>query len=153
MKFFKEFKEFLARGNVMDLAVAVVIGAAFTAIVNSLVKDIIMPFIGVLTGGLDFSTWAITVGEARFTYGNFISAIINFVLISLVIFMMVKLVNKMRKAEPKPRLCPYCKQAVAADATRCPFCTSIIDPNKDDAPQPNQEAQEAETRSGRRQIG
>ena len=78
----KEFREFIARGNVMDLAVAVVMGAAFTAIVNSLVDDIIMPLIGVLMGGIDFSTLSIQVGDATIMYGNFIQAVINFLIIA-----------------------------------------------------------------------
>lgn len=101
----KEFKEFIMRGNVMDLAVAVIIGAAFTAIVNSLVNDIIMPIIGVILGGVDFTTLAITVGEATITYGNFIQAIINFLLIALVLFLIIRAINNMsrKKAEaPAP---------------------------------------------------
>lgn len=90
----KEFREFIARGNVMDLAVAVVMGAAFTAIVNSLVDDIIMPLIGVIMGGIDFSTLSIQVGEATIMYGNFIQAVINFLIIAVVIFLMVKAMNK-----------------------------------------------------------
>ncbi len=90
----KEFQEFISRGNVMDLAVAVVIGAAFTAIVNSLVNDIIMPIIGVLMGGLDFTSLSITVDNASITYGNFIQAVINFLIIAFVVFLMVKAINK-----------------------------------------------------------
>ena len=90
----KEFREFIARGNVMDLAVAVVMGAAFTAIVNSLVDDIIMPLIGVLMGGVDFSSLSIQVGDATVMYGAFIQAIINFLIIAVVIFLMVKAMNK-----------------------------------------------------------
>ncbi len=90
----REFREFISRGNVMDLAVAVVMGAAFTAIVTSLVDDIIMPLIGVLLGGVDFTTLAVTVGDASIAYGNFIQAVITFVIIALVIFLMVKAMNK-----------------------------------------------------------
>jgi large conductance mechanosensitive channel len=90
----KEFREFISRGNVMDLAVAVVMGAAFTAIVDSLVADIIMPLIGILLGGVDFTTLSIQVGDAQIMYGNFIQAIINFVIIAFVIFMMVKAINR-----------------------------------------------------------
>ena len=89
-----EFRKFISRGNVMDLAVAVVIGAAFTAIVNSLVDDIIMPIIGVLLGGIDFTTLSVTIGNASINYGNFIQAIINFLLIAIVVFMMVKAINR-----------------------------------------------------------
>ncbi len=99
----KEFKEFIMRGNVMDLAVAVIIGAAFTAIVNSLVDDIIMPIIGALIGGIDFTTLAVTVGNATITYGNFIQATINFLLIALVLFLIIRAINKMsRKKEAAP---------------------------------------------------
>ena len=90
----KEFRDFINRGSVIDLAVAVIIGAAFTAIVTSLVDDIIMPIIGVLLGGVDFTSLAITIGEATIAYGNFIQAIINFLIIAFVIFMMVKGINK-----------------------------------------------------------
>ncbi len=91
----KEFKEFIMRGNVIDLAVAVIIGAAFIAIVNSLVNDIIMPIIGVILGGVDFSALAVTVGNATITYGNFIQAIINFLLVALVLFLIIREINKM----------------------------------------------------------
>lgn len=99
----KEFKEFIMRGNVMDLAVAVIIGAAFTAIVNSLVNDIIMPIIGAIIGGVDFTSLAITVGNATIAYGNFIQAIISFLLIALVLFLLIRAMNKMsRKKEVAP---------------------------------------------------
>jgi large conductance mechanosensitive channel len=97
---FKEFRDFITRGNVMDLAVAVILGAAFTAIVTSLVNDIIMPIIGVLLGGVDFTTLAITVGDANITYGNFIQAIINFLLIALVVFLLVRWINRMMPKAP-----------------------------------------------------
>ena len=99
----KEFKEFISRGNVMDMAVGIIIGGAFTAIVSSLVADIITPIIGMLMGGIDFSALAVTVGSANLTYGNFIQAIINFLLVAWVLFMIVKAMNKMkRKEEEKP---------------------------------------------------
>lgn len=99
----KEFKDFIMRGNVMDLAVAVIIGAAFTAIVNSLVNDIIMPIIGAIIGGVDFTSLAITVGNATIAYGNFIQAIISFLLIALVLFLLIRAMNKMsRKKEVAP---------------------------------------------------
>lgn len=96
---FKEFKEFLSRGNVIDLAVAVIIGGAFGAIVKSLVADIIMPFIGILMGGTDLTALTIEVGDAIITYGNFLQAIINFVVIALVIFLFVRSYNNMQKKE------------------------------------------------------
>ena len=99
----KEFKEFISRGNVMDMAVGIIICGAFTAIVSSLVADIITPIIGMLMGGVDFSSLAVTVGSANLTYGNFIQAIINFLLVAWVLFMIVKAMNKMkRKEEEKP---------------------------------------------------
>lgn len=95
--FGKEFKDFIAKGNVIDLAVAVIIGAAFGAIVTSLVNDIIMPLIGTILGGLDFSGLVINIGNAHITYGNFIQSIVNFLVIAFCIFMIVKLVSKARK--------------------------------------------------------
>jgi large conductance mechanosensitive channel len=89
-----EFRKFISRGNVMDLAVAVVIGAAFTSIVNSLVDDIIMPIVGVFLGGVDFSALSITIGDATIAYGNFIQSVITFLIIAFVVFLMVKAVNK-----------------------------------------------------------
>ena len=97
MLMIKEFKEFIAKGNVMDLAVGVIIGGAFQAIVNSLVNDILMPIIGVITGGIDFSSLAITVGEASINYGMFIQNIIYFLIVAWVIFLVVKAINKMRR--------------------------------------------------------
>ena len=108
-KFSKEFKEFISRGNVMDMAVGVVIGGAFTAIVTSLVNDIIMPLIGLILGNVNFAELAIVCGETEIRYGSFIQAIVNFILVALVIFMVVKSMNKMRKKKeeapkepPKP---------------------------------------------------
>jgi len=95
----KEFRDFLNKGNVIDLAVAVIIGGAFGAIINSLVNDIIMPLIGILLGGLDFSLLTITVGDAVVAYGLFLQAIVNFVVIAFVIFLVVRSYNRMRKEE------------------------------------------------------
>ncbi|MFT5650887.1 MAG: large conductance mechanosensitive channel [Yoonia sp.] len=95
----KEFKDFIAKGNVMDMAVGIIIGAAFTAIVGSLVADMINPLIGLFMGGVDFAGLSGSVGEATFTYGNFIMAIINFLIIAFVVFMLVRQVNKMKKVE------------------------------------------------------
>ncbi len=103
----KEFRDFINRGNVIDLAVAVIIGAAFTAIVNSLVNDIIMPIVGVILGGIDFTALAITVGTAKITYGNFIQAIINFLIIAFVVFLIVRSINNMtKKKEAAPAAPP-----------------------------------------------
>ncbi len=94
-----EFKDFIAKGNVMDMAVGIIIGAAFTAIVGSLVADMINPLIGLFMGGVDFGGLSASVGEATFTYGNFIMAIINFLVIAFVVFMLVRSLNKMKKEE------------------------------------------------------
>ncbi|MBQ6013693.1 MAG: large-conductance mechanosensitive channel protein MscL [Firmicutes bacterium] len=108
-KFAKEFKSFISRGNVVDMAVGVVIGGAFTAIITSLVNDVIMPVIGMVTGGINFSELKATVGSAELCYGNFIQAIVNFLLVALVLFCVIKSLNKMKKKEeekpaepPKP---------------------------------------------------
>jgi len=97
-----EFKDFIAKGNVMDMAVGIIIGAAFTAIVSSLVDDLINPLIGVFIGGFDFSGLSLDVGEASFTYGNFIMALINFLIIAWVVFLLVKMVNRVKDAAAKP---------------------------------------------------
>ena len=119
-KFFEEFKKFISKGNVMDLAVGVIIGGAFQAIVNSLVNDIIMPLLGIITGGLDFSSLAITVGDAQIMYGSFISAIINFLLMALVLFMVIKAMNKAKELTEKP------KEPEAPTTKKCPYCQSDI---------------------------
>lgn len=133
----KEFKEFISRGNVMDMAVGVIIGGAFTAIVNSLVNDMLMPLLSILTGGFDFSALCIALGEgegaATINYGSFISAVINFLLIALVIFVIIKAINtvfRKKKAEapaPTTKECPFCKEQIALEATRCPHCTSVFE--------------------------
>lgn len=98
-----EFKTFIARGNVLDLAVGVVIGAAFTAIVTSMVDDLINPLIGLIVGGIDFSAWGFSVGEAKFAIGNFINAVIKFLIVAWVVFLLVKAVNRMMpKKEEAP---------------------------------------------------
>ena len=155
-KFFSEFKAFALKGNVVDMAVGVIIGGAFGAIVTSLINDIIMPLLGLIIKA-DFSQWFIPLGDVPegtahtaeamaeagvsvFHYGKFISAIVYFILIALAIFIVIRALRKAedkakeakKKEEPapepekKPRLCPYCKQEVADDATRCPHCTSEI---------------------------
>lgn len=143
----KEFKEFIMRGNVLDMAVGVVIGGAFGKIVSSLVNDMIMPVISLLTGGSGMSALFVQLGKsdvqyasveaakeagvATLNYGLFIQTVIDFLIIALAIFLFVKAINKFRKkAEPAPapapRLCDYCRLAVADDATRCPHCTSEL---------------------------
>lgn len=131
------------RGNVMDMAVGVIIGAAFGKIVASLVSDIIMPPVGMLIGGVDFSnlfinlssTPAATLAEAQqagipvIAVGTFINNILFFLIQAFAIFCLIRLTNKLKKAEPVPapkRLCPYCRQEIADDATRCPHCTSQL---------------------------
>lgn len=133
--FMNEFKKFICRGNVMDMAVGIIIGGAFTAIVNSLVSDIINPLLG-LFGGMNFDdlVWNIT-GTVELAYGKFITAIINFLIMAFVIFVLVRTMNKIsdkygKKEEPKApttKKCPYCKSDIAPDATRCPHCTSQLD--------------------------
>jgi large conductance mechanosensitive channel len=97
-----EFKDFIAKGNVMDLAVGIIIGAAFTAIVNSLVDDLVNPLIGLLVGGIDFSDMTIGVGDAQFRYGAFVTAVIEFLIIAFVVFLLVKFVNRIRSIAEKP---------------------------------------------------
>ena len=143
-----EFKDFINKGNVMDLAVAVVIGGAFTAIVNSIVNDIIMPLISLCTGGIDFTEMKIPFGSgegaAAFTYGNLISALLQFIIIAIVVFLIVKAINTARKkmekpAEAEPEVaaptCPFCLEEVKEGATRCPHCAGeFAEPAK--APEP-----------------
>ena len=154
-QFFQEFKEFALKGRVVDMAVGVVIGGAFGAIVTSLINDIIMPLLGLLIK-VDFSQWFIPLGEVPegtamtadalaeagvsvFHYGKFISAIVYFILIALCIFIVVRSLRKAEEKaaelkkkeeapaeEKKPRLCPFCKMEIADDATRCPHCTSEL---------------------------
>ncbi len=131
----KEFKEFAFKGNVVDLAVGVMIGAAFGKIVTSLVTDIFTPLLSLITGKIDFSTLAVKFGEgdaaASLNYGLFIQAVIDFLLMAVCIFLFVKLISKFRKPEPvaaKPaaRKCPYCMSEIDSAATRCPHCTSQL---------------------------
>lgn len=136
--FFDEFKKFISRGNVMDMAVGIIIGGAFTTIVNSLVDDIISPLLGCF-GGLDFSEVKIPlVGTSTLNIGNFLNAVINFLLMALILFTIVKLMNDAQKRlenlqhkekeeeAPKTKICPYCKSEIDIEATRCPHCTSEL---------------------------
>ena len=136
--FIKEFKEFAMRGNVMDMAVGVIIGGAFGAIITALVDNIITPIIGAVMGGLDFSKLAITVGAAKIGYGAFIQAVIDFLIVAFVLFIILKGMNKaasMKKSEeeeePTTKECPYCKTEIAIGATKCPNCTSVLDLDAD----------------------
>ena len=151
----KEFKEFALKGNIMDMAVGVVIGGSFQKIVNSLVNDIIMPAISVITGNVDFSDMVFTVGDASIKYGNFITTIVDFLIIAFSIFLVVKYINKLNKIkelgdlaatkldkkgrfikhkeqeveeikEPETKVCPYCLTDVKYHAKRCPHCTSEL---------------------------
>jgi len=129
----KEFKAFVMRGNVLDLAVAVIIGGAFGKIVSSLVNDILMPLIGLVMGGVNFAELSFTVGAAVVKWGAFVQAIIDFIVIAFVIFMIIRSANKAKKeeapappAEPTTKDCPYCFSTIAIKATRCPNCTSEL---------------------------
>lgn len=126
----KEFKEFINRGNVIDLAVAVVMGGAFGKIVSALVDNVIMPLIGVVLGGIDFSSASVTLsGGAELQYGLFIQAVIDFLIVSFVIFMIVKQINRFKKPveeEVTTKECPHCLTEIPLGATRCPNCTSEL---------------------------
>lgn len=138
--FISEFKKFIMRGNVMDMAVGVIVGGAFTSIVTSLNKDILTPLLGIF-GGTDFSNLVLVLGSGEeapvLAYGNFITAVINFLITAFVIFCLVKGMNAInekfkRKEEEAPKApttktCPYCKSTIAIDAVRCPHCTSELE--------------------------
>ena len=140
----EDFKKFAMRGNVIDMAVGVIIGGAFGKIVGSLVNDIIMPPIGMAMGKIDFKNLFISLngkeqatleaakkaGAPVLAYGSFINTVMDFLILAFVIFMMVKQINKLTPPpapKPDPRLCPYCKSEIADDATRCPHCTSQLE--------------------------
>lgn len=135
-KFINEFKAFISRGNVMDMAVGIIIGGAFTSIVSSLVEDIINPILG-LFGGMNFDQLKLNLlGEVTLNYGKFISAVINFLIMALIVFIMMKAMNGFAEKfkhteetveEPKTKICPFCKSEIAIDATRCPHCTSVLE--------------------------
>lgn len=151
MKFFTEFKNFIAKGNVIDMAIGVIIGAAFKDIVSSLVSDIIMPVITLATGGVDFSSWFIALdgnkyatlanakeaGASTINFGTFISAILHFLIMAFVIFCIIKTLSKAKQSvkrltgaeDPAPttKKCPYCKSEISIDAIRCPHCTSKLE--------------------------
>ena len=146
-----EFKEFALKGNVMDLAVGVIIGGAFQGIVNSIVNDLIMPLVSGIFGNVDFNNWYLVLrgdvapgttleaakeaGAVTLNYGSFITVLINFLILAFIIFLMVKGINKLRdrnkpEEEPKPETekeCPFCKTKIAIEATRCPHCTSQLE--------------------------
>jgi large conductance mechanosensitive channel len=146
--FWKEFKEFAIKGNAVDLAVGVIIGAAFGSIVNSLVKDVVMPPISLLTGGLDFANKfvllraakdgsaafntpadAAKAGAITWNYGNFITLVINFLIIAGAVFLLVRAINRLRQPaekEPDKKECPACAMKIPIKATRCPHCTTEL---------------------------
>ena len=133
-KFFDEFKAFAMRGNVLDMAVGVVVGSAFTAIVNSLVNDIISPIIGLFFNA-DFSDVVIQIGDVGIGVGAFLNAIINFLIVAFVLFVVIKFVNSLHKKpeepaapeEPTTKVCPYCQSEISIKAVRCPHCTSKLE--------------------------
>jgi large conductance mechanosensitive channel len=146
----KEFKEFALRGNVMDMAVGIIIGAAFGTIVKSLVDDIIMPPIGLLLGGLDFASFFLLLkagspagpyaslsaaqeaGAVTINYGTFVNAVVSFIIVGFVLFLLIRTMNQAKREEEAPpaelttKECPYCLSTVAVKATRCPHCTSQL---------------------------
>lgn len=132
--FMTEFKKFISRGNVMDMAVGIIIGGAFTSIVSSFVEDIINPLLG-LFGGMNFDQYVLHLsGDVTLNYGKFITAIINFLIMAFVLFLMVRFMNATTKKlkapkapeAPTTKKCPYCQSTIALKATRCPHCTSIL---------------------------
>ena len=131
MGMLKEFKEFAVKGNAIDMAVGLVIGAAFGKIVTSLVNDIIMPPIGLLLGKMDFSSLAIQLNEkTAIKYGLFINNLIDFVIVAFAIFLVIKQINRLKKAPPPPepstKDCPKCCSSIPIKAVRCPHCTSEL---------------------------
>lgn len=134
-QFFEEFKEFAIKGNAMSMAVGIIIGSAFTAIVTSLVDDMINPILGLLVR-MDFSDLVIQVGDVTIKYGSFIMAVINFVLIAFVLFLLIRTMNRIgsgiipkkveEETEPEEKDCPYCMSKIPFKATKCPMCTSEL---------------------------
>lgn len=150
----EEFKKFIARGNVMDLAIGIIVGGAFQKIVSSLVNDIISPTISMLTGKVDFSDLCFTVGSATIKYGNFLNSILDFLITAFTIFLIIKYINKMNETlhsipnltidkkskkivkkkkaeapipEPTTKICPFCYSEINIKAKRCPNCTTILE--------------------------
>lgn len=132
--FLKEFKEFISKGNVVDMAFGVIIGGAFGKIVSSLVENILMPIIGILIGGVDFTNLSITVDHAEVKYGEFLQSVFDFLIIAFVIFIMMKQIakakSKLKRQEealdPTEKVCHFCKSKIDINATRCPQCTSEL---------------------------
>lgn len=132
-KFIEEFKAFALRGNVMDMAIGVMIGGAFSTIVTSLTDNLINPILG-LAGGMDFSSYVLTIGSVELKYGAFITAVINFIIMALILFCMLKAVNKMTNLGKKPeepaapttKICPFCCSEIPIAATKCAHCASQL---------------------------
>lgn len=162
-RFFREFRDFAVKGNVVDLAVGIIIGSAFTAIVNSLVRDVFTPVLGLITGGIDFTNLFLVLkegaqdgpyntlaqaqaaGAVTINYGIFLNAMISFTLVAMVCFLLIRNIHRIRElgarkeeeapaAAPTVRNCPYCITPISVQATRCPSCTSVLDSPKDTAP-------------------
>ena len=157
--FFASFAEFINRGSVIDLAVGVIIGGAFQGIVKSLVEDLIMPFVGLATGGINFTDQFLVLklpegvengtvyaslqaakdaGATVFAYGSFVTAVINFLIMALVMFALVRTINNLRDFRKKPveeapatKECPFCKSEIDIEATRCPHCTSVLEQSEE----------------------
>ncbi|MDB5386122.1 MAG: mscL, partial [Planctomycetaceae bacterium] len=139
MSMIKEFKEFAMRGNVIDLAVGIVIGGAFGKIVTSLVNDVIMPPIGLILSNVDFSSLAVTIRKATdeapavtIKYGQFINNVIDFLIVAFVIFLVIKQINRLNKPAPiapTTKICPFCQLSIPIGATRCGYCTSELEVN------------------------
>lgn len=144
MSLAEDFKKFAMRGNVIDMAVGVIIGGAFGKIVTSVVNDIVMPPVGMLLGNVDFTNLFISLngkeyatleaakkaGAPVLAYGSFMNTVIDFLILAFIIFMMIRQINKLTPEpapKPEPRVCPYCKSEIADDATRCPHCTSHLE--------------------------
>ena len=140
--FLNEFKKFAMRGNVIDMAVGIIIGAAFGKIVNSLVEDVLMPPIGLLLGKVDFSDLKLTLADdVAIRYGAFINALISFLIVAFAVFLLIKAINTLQEkmaakeaaeeaAEPTTKTCPYCFSEISINATRCPHCTSELKAEK-----------------------
>lgn len=140
----KEFKKFALRGNMIDLAVGIIIGGAFSAIVNSIVNDLVMPILSLITKNIDFTDWFIALngksydtlalakadGAPTINYGLFLSGVLNFLIMAFVVFLIVKWINKLKKPEPKAepttKKCPYCQSDIHLQAVKCPQCTADI---------------------------
>ena len=132
MGMLKDFKTFINRGNAIDMAVGIIVGSVMTAVVNSLVKDVMMPPIGLLIGGIDFSDWKIALGaDSAIGIGVFLNSVISFLITMFAVFLIVRVAAKARsKAPVTTRACPYCQQSISKLATKCPYCCSAVKPEE-----------------------